>query len=109
MNENANDPIVDAAVAAAVLPEILTVSKLSEALGLSKGRVRDLIRLGRIPACRVGRRYITRLDDLLAALEPGAPRRSSASAAAWCSVCRDRPAVEGRSTCARCGDGREAE
>ena len=53
--------------------EVLTVAEAAEILRISRWAVSDLIREGRIPAFRLGRRYripAASIDALLTATEP---------------------------------------
>jgi excisionase family DNA binding protein len=54
----------------AALPEIMLVSDLAAALGLSQAAVRRAIHRGELgPWCRIGRRIAVRREALLEALE----------------------------------------
>lgn len=82
----------------AALPELLRPDDLALALGLSAGRVRDLLRDGTIPASRLRGRWIVRRRDLLEAVAPGRP---SASTGTGCPDCA-RPAGQGGGRCGPC-------
>jgi len=87
----------------AALPEILDAEALGIALNLSQARVRDLFRDGTLPARKLGRRWIARREDVLAALAPGVTRREPASpGVAWCPACGDRPVGPDGGPCAPC-------
>jgi len=89
-------------VARANLPEICLVGDLSRVLRKSPGRVRELLKSGTLPGRKLGRTWVVRREDLLAALSPAVPRRTSAPpGVAWCRRCVDRPAGP-RGLCAVC-------
>jgi excisionase family DNA binding protein len=73
-----------------VLPDLVRVEHLAQALGLCATSVRRLIRDGTIPARRIGRRWIITRGELLAAL--------SAPAAVCADCCRRLPPVAASAT-----------
>ncbi len=67
---------VAAAARAVLLPDVLTVEDLARVLHIGPSAVRALIRAGRVPAAKVGRRWLCSRVELLRVLTPshGAPQ-----------------------------------
>lgn len=61
---------IAAAARSVLLPDVLTVETLAPVLRLSVRGVRALLRSGRLPGRRLGRRWYVARADLLAALSP---------------------------------------
>ena len=70
MNKNALSPeAAAAAIRAVTLPDVCRVEHLAEPFGLTPGAVRKLLRQGRLPGRRVGRRWLVSRRALLRWLE----------------------------------------
>lgn len=61
---------------------MLTTKQVAERLGVSQGRVRALIKVGRLPSQQFGRDHLIKESDLslVANRRPGRPRKADAAA-----------------------------
>ncbi len=64
---------VNAGHPCAGLPENITRTQAARAAAVSDYTISDWIKQGRLPAWRVGKRYVIRRDDLAALLNPVEP------------------------------------
>lgn len=62
-----------AAIRAVALPDILSVEDLARALRVTSSAARMLLRAGRIPGKKLGRRWLVSRSELLRALSPAVP------------------------------------